>query len=73
MRLSETVSRELGSRYAKVVRTCLYKWFDTDEKDTLGLAQLEIMVYENITRELERCLSAVTDELGMSGSSGLTC
>ena len=60
MRLSDTVSRELGSRYAKVVQTCLFQGLETNQTDDLGKAELDEVIFEDIVRELDRCLSAVT-------------
>ena len=60
MRLSDTVSRELGSRYAKVVQTCLFQGLETNQTDDLGNAELNEVISEDIVRELDRCLSAVT-------------
>ena len=60
MRLSDTVSRELGSRYAKVVQTCLFLGLETNQTDALGKAELDEVIFEDIVRELDRCLSAVT-------------
>ena len=60
MRLSDTVSRELGSRYAKVVQTCLFQGLETNQTDDLGKAELDEIIFEDIVKELDRCLSAVT-------------
>lgn len=63
MRLSDTVSRELGSRYAKVVQTCLFQGLETQETQEtqgLGKAELDQVIFEDIVAELDRCLSAVT-------------
>lgn len=62
MRLSNTVSRELGSRYAKVVQTCLFQGLETQETQGLGKAELDQVIFEDIVTELDRCLSAVTFE-----------
>ena len=60
MRLSDTVSRELGSRYAKVVQTCLFEGLETNSTDDLGKAELDEIIFEDVVKELDRCLSAVT-------------
>lgn len=60
MRLSDTVSRELGSRYARVVQTCLFQGLETQETQGLGKAELDQVIFEDIVTELDRCLSAVT-------------
>ena len=60
MLLSDTVSRELGSRYAKVVQTCLFQGIGTEETHGLEKAELDGLIYEDVVRELDRCLSAVT-------------
>ena len=65
MRLSNTVSRELGSRYAKVVQTCLFLGLETQETQGLGEAELDQVILEDIVRELDRCLSAVTFKAGV--------
>ena len=61
MRLSYTVSRELGSRYARVVRTCLSEGLDTDNARGRQ-ASLDKVIYEDIVGELFECLSAVSDD-----------
>ena len=61
MRLSDTVSRELGSRYARVVRTCLSEGLDT-ENARGRQASLDQVIYEDIVGELFECLSAVSDD-----------
>lgn len=58
--LSNIVSRELGSRYAKVVQTCLFLGLETNQAEDLGKAKLDEIIFESIVRELDRCLSAVT-------------
>ena len=60
MRLSDTVSRELGSRYAKVVQTCLFLGLETNRTDDLAKAELDQLIFEDIVRELDQCLSVVT-------------
>ena len=60
MRLSDTVSRELGSRYAKVVQICLFQGLETQETQDLGKAEIDQVLFEDIVGELDRCLSAVT-------------
>lgn len=70
MRLSETVSRELGSRYAKVVRTCLSEGFDVQDPRHRE-ADLEEVISEDVVRELSKCLLAVSDDLGTSSNCSL--
>ena len=71
MRLSETVSRELGSRYAKVVRTCLSEGLGV--QNTRGRqADLDEIICEDIVQELNECLLAVSDDLGMSDSRSIS-
>ena len=60
IRLNNTVSRELGSRYAKVVETCLFQGLEAKETHGLGKAELNEVIFEDIVKELDRCLSAVT-------------
>lgn len=60
MRLSETVSRELGSRYAKVVQTCLFQGLGAQETHGHGKAELNEVIFKDIVRELDSCVSAVT-------------
>ena len=57
MRLSETVSRELGSRYAKVVQCCLQASVgDRDPgKNTEGVS--EINFQEDVVKPLNECVS----------------
>ena len=64
-RLSNTVSRELGSRYSKVVQICLFHGLETKDTDGLEKAELDEIICEDIVRELDRCLSAVTFQPGM--------
>ena len=67
MRLSEVVSRELGSRYAKVVRTCLSEGLGA-ENVRGRQANLDRFIYENIVKELDKCVSAVSDDSSKLGS-----
>lgn len=60
LRLTDTVSRELGSRYAKVVQTCLFLGLDANETHGLEKPELDEVIFEDIVKELDRCLSAVT-------------
>ena len=69
MRLSDTVSRELGSTYAKVVQTCLFQGLEAKETHALQKAELDEVIFEDIVRELYRCLSAVTFQSGMYSNS----
>ena len=59
MHLSETVSRELGMNYAKVVQTCLFQDSGAQETHGLGKAKLDENVFGDVVRELDQCLSAV--------------
>ena len=72
MRLSDTVSRELGSRYAKVVQTCLFQGWEAKEMHDLGEAELDEVIFEDIVRELDRCLEAVTFKSVVNGSPGVS-
>ena len=60
MRLGDTVSRELGSRYAQVVRTCLHAY--SGNFDDLGRVQFEELMSEKIVLELDKCLSIVKND-----------
>ena len=60
MRLSETVSRELGSRYAKVVHTCLFQGSGAQETHGPGKSELDEVIFKDIVGELDICVSAVT-------------
>ena len=61
MRLSETVSRELGSRYAKVVQTCFCEGFGAKRWNSPSKAELERVIIEDVVKELDECLTAVSD------------
>ena len=65
MRLNDTVSREIGSRYARVVQICLVQGLEGMETQGPGKAELDEAIFEDIVRELGRCLSAVTFESGV--------
>ena len=69
MRLSDTVSRELGSRYAKVVQTCLFQGCEAKKVHGLCEAELDEVIFEDIVRELDRCLAAVTFKPVVKGSA----
>ena len=69
MRLSETVSRELGLNYASVVQICLHELFGPHQMRKLGSAELHELI-RHIVMELNGCLSAVSEDLGMSLCSG---
>ena len=60
MRLSKTVSRQLGSRYAKVVQTCLSQGLKTQRTQDLEKAELDEIISEEIVKQLDQCLSIVT-------------
>ena len=70
--LSETVTGELGSRYAKVVQTCLFQGLEAHEMHGLGKGELDKVIFEDIVRELDHCLSVVTFKCGMYGSPSAT-
>lgn len=61
MRLSETVSRELGSRYAKVVQSCLQASVgDRDPgKHPHGVSKISFQV--DVVKQLNECVLAVSD------------
>ena len=65
LRLKDTVSRELGSRYAKVVQTCLFQGLAGKETNSLGKAEFDEIIFKDIVRELDRCLTAVTQKSGV--------
>lgn len=58
-RLSETVSRELGSRYSKVVRTCFPQIFRPREVHSLRKQELDDIIADHVVKELEQSLRAV--------------
>ena len=68
IRLSKTVSRELGSRYAKVVRTCLALGLEAQRTQDLEKAELDEVVFEEVVKELDRSLSVVTSIPGLYSS-----
>ncbi len=72
MRLSDTVSRELGSRYANVVQTCLDQGLEAKETQGSMKNELDEGIFEDIVIELDRCLSAVTFNSGVQGSSSVS-
>ena len=59
LRLSETVSRELGSRYAKVVRTCFSQIFRPQDRHSLRKPELDDIMVNHVVKELEESLRAV--------------
>ena len=61
MRLSETVSRQLGSRYAKVVQACLDECWGPQGLEERPKERLDKSIFEKIVKELDECLSAVLD------------
>ena len=65
MRLSKIVSRELGSRYAKVVQTCLALGLDAQRTQDLGKAELDEVMFEEVVKELDKSLSVVTSVPGL--------
>lgn len=60
MHLSETVTGELGSRYAKVVQTCVFQGLEVHEVHGLRKGELDKLIFEDIVQELDHCLSVVT-------------
>lgn len=64
MRLSETVSRELGLNYASVVQACLHELFAPHGTKKLGSVELNELL-RNIVMELNECLLAVSEGWGM--------
>ena len=65
MRLSDTVSREFGSRYGAVVRTCIDEGFSRHESLDLK-ADLDVVLYDAILKELQKCMAVMLDDVGMS-------
>lgn len=59
--LSETVSRELGSKYARVVQICLQKWFEAQGLEDPSKAELDNSIFEYIATELNEILAALED------------
>ena len=59
MRLSKTVSRQLGSRYAKVVQTCLSQGLEAQKTQDLEKAGLDEIIFEEVVKQLDQCLSVV--------------
>ena len=72
MHLSESVTGELGSRYAKVVQTCVFQGLEANETHGLEKGELDKVILEDIVRELDHCLSVVTFKCGMYGSPSIT-
>ena len=58
-RFSETVSRELGSKYARVVQTCLQKWFEAQGLEDPSKAELDKCISEDVVKELDEILAAL--------------
>ena len=61
MRLSETVSRELGSRYAKVVQSCLQASVGDRDPGKRSEDVLKINFQEDVVKQLNECVLAVSD------------
>ncbi len=59
MRLSETVSREVGSRYANVVRTCFSQILRPREIHSLRKPELDDIMANHVVKELEASLRGV--------------
>ena len=62
--LSQKVSKELGSRYAKVVRHCLGHGISHRELHGFEKPQTCQVIFNEIVRELDYCLLAVSDKNG---------
>lgn len=71
MRLSETVSRELGLRYAKVVRTCLSQGLEAQRTQDLRKAEVDEFILEEVVKELDKCLAVVTSNPGLYSSPSM--
>ncbi|KAL8787038.1 MAG: hypothetical protein Q9195_007943 [Heterodermia aff. obscurata] len=67
MRLSEIVSRELGSRYAKVVQKCLEASVGDPGpgNHTEGLSEIDFQ--EDVIKQLNECVLAVSDHSSTCG------
>ena len=59
-RLSETVSRELGSRYAKVVRTCFPQIFRPQDPHAPRKPELDYILANDVVEELKQSLRAAS-------------
>ncbi|KAM0803377.1 hypothetical protein BDR22DRAFT_66762 [Usnea florida] len=59
-RLSETVSRELGSRYAKVVRTCFPQIFRPQDLYAPRKSELDYILANEVVEELKQSLRAAS-------------
>ena len=64
MRLSKTVSRQLGPRYAKVVQACLSQGEEAQRTQDLRKAEVDGFI-EEVVKELDECLSVVTSDSGL--------
>lgn len=60
MRLSKSVSRKLGSRYAKVVRLCLAQDFENQRFVDIEVSELNAVIIKSVVKELDRCLSVMS-------------
>ena len=69
MRLSETVSRELGSRYAKVVQSCLQASVGNRDLEKRSEGVSEFNFQEDVVKQLNQCVSAVSDRSNACGTS----
>ena len=69
MRLSETVSRELGSRYAKVVQCCLQASVGERDPGKHPEGVSEISFQEDVVKQLNECVAAVSDRSNTCGGS----
>ena len=56
---SETVSRELGSKYARVVQTCLQKWFEAQGLEDPSKVEFDKCIFEDVVRELDEMLEVL--------------
>ena len=67
--LCENVSKKLGTRFAKVVRTCLSQILGPPELLDLGEPEVEEILSKAVIKELEACLSVVVNKSGKYGCS----
>ena len=67
MRLSETVSRELGPRYAKVVQCCLQASVGDRDPGKSPEGVFEISFQKDVVKQLNECVLAVSDHCNTFG------
>ena len=65
MRLSQTVSRELASKHAEVVETCLFLGSGIQATHALEKAELDKIIFEEIVTDPDFYLAAVTFSSGI--------